>query len=66
MRARSTGLAALDVMVLVHLCIAPVGDLVGFAVPREQGLALLVLEHHQGLPASGAVDAQTGDCKRRR
>ena len=34
------------------------GDLVGHTVPREQGLALLVLEGHQGLPAGGAVDAQ--------
>ena len=51
-------MTALDVMVLVDLGLPPVGDLVGLAVPGEQGLALLVLEDHQGLPVSGAVDAQ--------
>ena len=54
---RVQGLLALDMMVLVHLGIAPVGDLVELAVPGEQGLALLVLEDHQGLAAGGAVDA---------
>ena len=47
-------------MVLVDLGLAPVGDLVGLAVPRKQGLAFLVLEDLQGLPASGAVDTQPG------
>ena len=50
-------------MVLVHFDLAPVGDLVGFAVPGKQCLALLVLEDQQRLPASGAVDAQTGHLK---
>ena len=47
-------------MVLVHLGLAPVGDLVGLAVPGKQGLTLLVLEDHQRLPAGGAVDAEAG------
>ena len=35
-------------MVGMHLGGAPVGDFVGFSVPGEQGVALLVLEDHQG------------------
>ena len=35
---------------------APVSDLVGLTVPRQQGAALLILGNHQRLPAGGAVD----------
>ena len=42
---------------LVDLGVAPVRDLVGLAVPRDQGLALLVLENHQWVPVGGA-----GEC----
>ena len=45
----------------VNLGGAPVGDLVGLAVPGSKGLALLVQEDLQGLTAGGAVDAQSGD-----
>ena len=48
---------ALDVMVLMDGVGAPVGDLVGDAVPGDQGVAFLVLEDHQGLLAGGPVDA---------
>ena len=48
-------------MVLVDFSVAPVGDLVGLAVPLDQGVALLILEDHQGLPEGGAVDAQPSD-----
>ena len=48
-------------MVLVDLGKAPVGDLIGLAVPGRQGLALLVQEDLQGLGAGGAVDAHSGD-----
>ena len=48
-------------MVLVDLGIAPVGDLVGLAVSRDQGVALLALENHQRLASRGPVDAQPGD-----
>ena len=41
----------------MNLGIAPVGDFVGLAVPGQQGIPLLILENHQGLPASGAMDA---------
>ena len=47
-------------MVLVHLGLAPVGYLAGIAVPRDQYLALLVLEDQQWFPAGGAVEAQAG------
>ena len=60
-RHRVQGLVALDVMVLVDLGVAPVRDLVGLAVPRVQGLALLVLENHQWFPVGGAVNAEPRD-----
>ena len=60
-RHRVQSLAALDVVVLVHLGLAPVGDLVGLAIPGNQSIPLLILEDHQGLSPRGAVDAQTGD-----
>ena len=34
----------------------PVGDLVGLAVPGQQGVTLLILKNQQGLTARGAVD----------
>ena len=49
------------VVIGVDLGAAPVGDLIGLAVPGSQGLALLVQEDLQGLAAGGAVDAQSGD-----
>ena len=48
-------------MIGMHLAVAPVGDLVRLAVPWNQGLTLLILEDHQGLPAGGAVNAEPGD-----
>ena len=38
---------------------APVGDVIGHAVPGEQGMAFLVLEDHQGFLAGGAAAALT-------
>ena len=58
---RVEGVLAGHVVVGVNLGAAPVGDLVGLAVPGEQGVALLVQEDLQGLAAGGAVDAQSGD-----
>ena len=43
-------------MVLIHLGGAPVGNLVGLAVPGQQRMTLLILENHQGLLAGGAID----------
>ena len=40
---------------------APVGDLVGLAVPGGQRLALLITEDHQGLTPGGAVHPHSGD-----
>ena len=40
---------------------APVGDLVGLAVPGDQRLALLITEDHQGLTPGGAVHPHSGD-----
>ena len=60
-RHRVEGQLALDVMVRMHFDGAPVGDLVGHAVPGEQGMTPLLLEDHQRLPAGGAVDAPAGD-----
>ena len=57
---RVEGLLALDVVVGMHLEGAPVGDLVGFPVPGEQGVAFLLLEYQEGLAAGGAVDAPAG------
>ena len=59
-RHRVQGLQALDVMVGMDFGIAPVGDFVGLTVPGQQGIPLLILENHQGLPASGAMDAHSG------
>ena len=60
-RHRVQGLQALDVMIGMHLGIAPVRDLVGLAVLPDQDLALLVLEDQQGLPVGGAVNAEPRD-----
>ena len=49
------------VVIGVDLGGAPVGDLVGLAVPGSQRLALLVQEDLQGLTAGGAVDSLSGD-----
>ena len=56
-RYRVERLQALYVVIGMHLGVAPVCDLVGLAVPRDQCLTLLVLEDHQGLPVGGAVNA---------
>jgi len=48
-------------MIEVHLGGAPVGDLVGRAVPREQGIALLRFEDRQRQSTGGAVHPLPGD-----
>ena len=60
-RHRVEGVLAGHGVVGMHLGGTPVGDLVGLAVPREQGLALLVQEDLQGLTLRGAVNAHSGD-----
>ena len=52
-----------DVKVRVDGVGAPVGDLVGDAIPENQGVTLLVLEDHQGLLVGVAVDAHAGHFK---
>ena len=42
----------------MHPSVAPVGDLVGITIPRQQGVALPVLEDYEELAAGGAVAAQ--------
>ena len=54
-RHRVQGVLAGHVMIGMHLDGAPVGDLVGLAIPRGERLPLLVEEHHQGLTPGGAV-----------
>ena len=56
-RHRVEGVLAGHVVVGVNFRGAPVGDLVGLAVPGRQGLALLIQEDLQGLTPGGAVDA---------
>ena len=53
-------------MIEVNLCAAPVGDLVGLAVPRDQGLALFFQEDLQGLAMGGAVDEQPATSRHQR
>ena len=50
-------------MVWVDLGSAPVRDIAGLAVPRHQGITLLILEYRQGLPPGGAVSPRTGCLK---
>ena len=60
-RHRVEGVLAGHVVIGVNFRGAPVGDLVGFAVPGVQGLALLIQEDLQGLTPGGAVDAPARD-----
>ncbi len=53
-RHRVEGVLAGHLMVGMDLGGAPVGDLVGWAVPPGQGLALLLPEDRQRLTAGGA------------
>ena len=55
------GVLAGHVVIGMDLGAAPVGDLVGFAVPGVQGLALLVQEDLQRLTPGGAMNTQSGD-----
>ena len=60
-RHRVEGVLAGHVVVGVNFRGAPVGDLVGLAVPGRQGLALLIQEDLHGLTPGGAVDAPARD-----
>ena len=56
-RHRVEGQLALDVMARMHFDRVPVGDLIGYAAPREQGMTLLLLDDQEVVPAGGAADA---------
>ena len=60
-RYRVEGVLAGHVVIGMHFGVAPVGDLVGLAVPGMQGLSFRIQEDLQGLTPGGAVDAPSRD-----